>query len=294
MILSITTDEAATCRFNKDGSDIDFDSMTEELSGTGTTSHSKDIGPQALGSHTFFIRCEDTAGNKNLSGTGITFTVGTSTVGLPEKTLHKAGHLLADASESIGNFLVPAAHAQAVNTGATVSATTDTTSSSSSLKMLKEGFTNDGAGTGLYSSIMEDLAPDTRYYVRAYAIVGGVTYYGPQIIFETSSACFIATAAYGSLLDPAVVVLRRFRDHYLNTNSLGRRFVTWYYTNSPPIADRIAASPMLRFITRILLVPVIGAGWLLLHPVPAGMLLFLLSMVVILIRRRSRAPSIAA
>ena len=160
--------------------------------------------------------------------------------------------------------------------------------------MRKEGFTNDGGGTGLYSSILKDLAPDTRYYVRAYAIVGGVTYYGPQILFETSSACFIATAAYGSLLDPAVVVLREFRDHYLNTNSIGRKFVAWYYTNSPPFADRIAASPRLRFVTRILLVPVIGAGWLFLHPPAAGILLLLLSLMTIAARRRHRSSSLLA
>ncbi len=291
--LSVTTNENATCKYNKD-SDVSFDSMTGTFSGAGSTSHTSDVLPLKTPiSYNYFVRCKDSSGNENSTGLEITFTVTNATSFLPIHPLDDAGHLLVDASETIGNFLVPSAHAQAVD-GNTTPAVTTTTSTSSSLKLLKEGFTNDGGGTGLYSSILKDLAPDTRYYVRAYAIVGGVTYYGPQILFETSSACFIATAAYGSLLDPAVVVLREFRDHYLNTNSTGRKFVAWYYTNSPPLADRIAASPRLRFMTRIFLVPVIGAGWLFLHPLMATVLLLLLSLMTIAARRRHRSSSLLA
>jgi hypothetical protein len=69
--------------------------------------------------------------------------------------------------------------------------------------------------------------------------------------------CFIATAAYGSYLDPHVVVLRDFRDRYLQTNKPGQYFVDWYYNNSPPIAELIRKNEALRMITRALLTPIV-------------------------------------
>ncbi len=291
--LSVTTDENATCRHNQDA-DALFDAMTGTFNGAGGTHHTSDVLPLKVPvSCNYFVRCQDSAGNENSPGLEITFTVTNAISFQPVQFLDGAGHLLVDATRTLGNFLVPSAHAQAVN-GGTTSDGTIGASTSSSLKLLKEGYTNDGSGTGLYSSVLVDLAPDTRYYVRAYAIVDGVTYYGPQILFETSSACFIATAAYGSLLDPAVVILRDFRDHYLKTNPLGRKFVAWYYTNSPPLADRIAASPRLRLVTRVLLVPLIGAGWLFLHPAAVAMLLFLFLLMTIAARRRHGNSSLPA
>ncbi|MBI4824805.1 MAG: InlB B-repeat-containing protein [Nitrospirae bacterium] len=69
--------------------------------------------------------------------------------------------------------------------------------------------------------------------------------------------CFIATAAYGSYLDPEVMALRNFRDSYLLTNYIGKAFVSFYYKNSPPIADYISRHDSLRVTTRIALTPVV-------------------------------------
>lgn len=74
-----------------------------------------------------------------------------------------------------------------------------------------------------------------------------------------SGGCFIATAAYGSYLDPHVVVLRNFRDRHLQTNQPGQYFVRWYYENSPPIAEMIRKYETLRVVTQVLLTPVILA-----------------------------------
>lgn len=71
--------------------------------------------------------------------------------------------------------------------------------------------------------------------------------------------CFIATAAYGSYLDPHVMVLRHFRDEILLKSAAGTAFVRFYYAYSPPIADFISKHYLLRIVTRLLLTPVIVA-----------------------------------
>lgn len=73
------------------------------------------------------------------------------------------------------------------------------------------------------------------------------------------SGCFIATAAFGSYLDPHVMALRHFRDNVLLQSELGTEFVKFYYKYSPPIADFIAQHDALRLIMRLVLTPLIFA-----------------------------------
>jgi hypothetical protein len=105
--------------------------------------------------------------------------------------------------------------------------------------------------------------------------------------------CFIATAAYGSSIEPHVKILREFRDRFMLNNFIGRAFVKVYYRYSPPIADIIAKHPSLRFITRIGLLPIISVSWVALRINPAYSLAlmflsgyFLISFIKIKRRRR--------
>jgi len=95
--------------------------------------------------------------------------------------------------------------------------------------------------------------------------------------------CFIATAAWGSYLDPHVVVLRQFRDDTLLSTDTGSKLVALYYRYSPPIARTIAADESLRQVTRILLTPVVYA-----ISFPLKTLLLLISMMTgLLILKKS-------
>ncbi len=98
---------------------------------------------------------------------------------------------------------------------------------------------------------------------------------GSNLLTGGSGNCFIATAAYGSYLEPEVMVLRRFRDKYLLTNEPGRAFVDWYYRNSPEAAARIADNDSARAVVRLLLSPIVYS---LKYPLAA--LLLLLSMAI--------------
>ena len=105
------------------------------------------------------------------------------------------------------------------------------------------------------------------------------------------SGCFIATASYGSSIEPHVKILREFRDRYLLTNSAGKIFVDLYYTHSPPIAEVIFGHKTLRVIVRWCLLPFVGLSWLMLNLGPIallGFILFIFSGFIVFKRKLKR------
>jgi hypothetical protein len=80
---------------------------------------------------------------------------------------------------------------------------------------------------------------------------------------EEGGFCFVATAAYGSYLDPHVRILRHFRDAFLLSNAPGRAFVRFYYQEGPVWAAVIRQSEPLRVAAQVALMPlVLVAGFL--------------------------------
>ena len=67
------------------------------------------------------------------------------------------------------------------------------------------------------------------------------------------SGCFIATAAFGSDLEPEVRALRAVRDAAIARSSLARAAVDLYYRASPPLARLIAQSPTAGAVVRRLI-----------------------------------------
>ncbi|MGA8179615.1 MAG: fibronectin type III domain-containing protein, partial [Desulfobacterales bacterium] len=95
--------------------------------------------------------------------------------------------------------------------------------------------------------------------------------------------CFIATAAYGSLLEPHVRILRKFRDLFLLTNGPGKMFVKYYYRYSPPAAHFISRHAVLRALACILLLPLVVLSWIILTIGPGFTLALILLMGVSLV-----------
>jgi hypothetical protein len=100
-----------------------------------------------------------------------------------------------------------------------------------------------------------------------------------------SGGCFIATAAFGSSLEPHVKILRDFRDRYLLTNSLGQAFVNYYYRYSPPIADVIRKHEAFKSAARWALVPVVYGVE---YPYLMAILLIIPAGIGLAYRRRER------
>ena len=122
--------------------------------------------------------------------------------------------------------------------------------------IVRSGQTEDGDGIGSYGSQILEITPNVKYYLRAYAVLSDDTViYGNELNFKTDDACFIATAAYGTLLDRHVVLLRQFRDTYLMSGSFGRKVVGLYYHFSPALADIIRENIFLRGAAQLILWP---------------------------------------
>ena len=76
---------------------------------------------------------------------------------------------------------------------------------------------------------------------------------------KSGGGCFIATAAYGDYTAPEVVYLYAIRDEFLAKTILGRGFIRFYYLVSPPVADLVRRSDILRAgVRRIILRPLIS------------------------------------
>jgi hypothetical protein len=113
---------------------------------------------------------------------------------------------------------------------------------------------------------LEGLLPETEYYVavRAYddchnsSPITVAKFTTADRIAGTVDACFIATAAYGSLMANDVQDLRHVRDSLLSKTIFGELAIETYYTFGPAVAGVVGESDMLRSTARAVLAPIIG------------------------------------
>jgi hypothetical protein len=99
----------------------------------------------------------------------------------------------------------------------------------------------------MYAKIKDDTTPSLAYLQGGK--FGGL--HGEHEVVQPPCGCFIATAAYGTDTVKEIDILREFRDEVLLSNSLGAEFVSFYYKNSPPIANFISQHEVLRTVVRL-------------------------------------------
>jgi hypothetical protein len=120
---------------------------------------------------------------------------------------------------------------------------------------------------GTYTEVLTGLISETEYEFKAQLKYNGTVIEDVTLRFTTARGtgialgdlsgylgCFIATAAYGTPTAEQIDVLREFRDVVLLESPVGSQFVVLYYRLSPPIADFIARSDLLRTLVRQLLI----------------------------------------
>lgn len=99
--------------------------------------------------------------------------------------------------------------------------------------------------------------------------------------------CFIASAAF-STESVCVDILRTFRDTVLLKTTIGQRAVDLYYLSSPPIAQHIESSVILKKAARVLLVPFIVLSFLFLNIHGLLFILIVATMVYHIEKRRKQ------
>jgi hypothetical protein len=112
------------------------------------------------------------------------------------------------------------------------------------------------------------MLPETRYWVAIRA-VDGCNAAGPYAVaeimtprqkFTQLSGCFVATAAYGSALEPRVAALRAVRDAVRPRSAFASAATDLYYRSGPAAADLLGRSDTARALVRTLLAPLAEAA----------------------------------
>jgi hypothetical protein len=116
------------------------------------------------------------------------------------------------------------------------------------------------------SFTLENLKPDTHYVVgirskgpcELTSDLAFVDFSTVTMKFTQLSGCFVATAAYGSAIEPEVAALRALRDQLRPRSALFAAATEIYYRSGPAAAAVISRSETARAVVRRVIGPVAG------------------------------------
>ncbi|MEQ1875223.1 MAG: CFI-box-CTERM domain-containing protein [Bdellovibrionia bacterium] len=125
----------------------------------------------------------------------------------------------------------------------------------------------EGESSFLDSDIIPDLENGRVHCIVGASVdeAGNLGYWTPTVVpitpaevigyFTEENNCFIATAAYGSIMDPHVQVFRDFRDRVLSKFKPGQQFIRYYYQNAYHWARLIRKNEAAQYVARLGLWP---------------------------------------
>lgn len=101
---------------------------------------------------------------------------------------------------------------------------------------IQHSLTKDGTGTGSYSSYLHNLAPNTTYYLRAYATNEAGTAYGQEKSFTTLDILpSVTTATISAITDTSAVSGGSITDN--GGYEITQRGICWSASKSPTLND---------------------------------------------------------
>jgi len=160
------------------------DSKTEDGNGTGVFTSSL---TGLVANTTYYVRAYATNSAGTSYGSQETFITLTDPV-LPTISTDDATDITQTTATSGGNV---------VSDGGVTVSVRGVCWSTSPYPTTDDSKTEDGSGTGVFTSSLTGLTANTTYYVRAYAINSIGTAYGSEINFTTSSALYYIGQSYG-------------------------------------------------------------------------------------------------
>jgi hypothetical protein len=110
----------------------------------------------------------------------------------------------------------------------------NTDSKNASMGLSSGGFTIIGGLSTMRLIGTLDMSTECRnYYQTNYNTLNQIYNRVCPKVDNSSGGCYIATMVYGDYDHPQVMVLRDFRDSYLDKREWGKRFIKFYYKHSP-------------------------------------------------------------
>lgn len=91
-----------------------------------------------------------------------------------------------------------------------------------------------------------DMSPECRnYYQTNYSTLNQIYNRVCPPVDNSSGGCYIATMVYGDYDHPKVIVLRHFRDEFLDRRNWGKKFIKFYYKHSPGWVEKLKSHKLI-------------------------------------------------